>query len=444
MLLFVWFFETVFFTVFYSKYQKESASKVAKIIINSDLKSNTNNNFIENLAYENNLCISVYGDYGEVKDYNTKMLGCNLNNHLVVKHIYEFISGDKKEKTYHLTIKDNNPGFLYALKNQTTDIFIYAPLKENTTVSKLLHSQLIYITLICIFISSAVASFVSRKITDPIRQITKKARNIGKENYDNTFEVTGINEIDELSDTLNIVQNELGKVQTYQRDLLANVTHDLKTPLTMIKAYAEKIKDISYKDKEKLDADVNIIVDETDRLTLLVNDILEMSELQDCQNNLYLEEFDLVQEIKNIIQKYDIVCERENYQISTILPETAFIKADKKKINQVIYNLVNNAINYTGDDKKVKVEIEEKGKKYIIKIIDTGKGIKSKDLKNIWTKYYKDDKHHQRNVVSTGLGLSIVKEILEKHDFEYGVNSKLNVGSEFYFKVNRCKLKETK
>ena len=442
MLLFVWMFETAFFSIFYSKYQKENTSKVAKIIINSDLENNINNGFIENLAYENDLCISVYGEYGEVKEYNIKMLGCNLHSTTVIGHIYDFIGSRVREKTYHLTVKNDNPGFLYALKNNANDIFIYAPLKENTVVIKLLHSQLIYITLICIIISSAVSSFVSRKITEPIRMLTKKAQNIGKENYDNSFEATGINEIDELSDTLNVVQSELGKVQTYQRDLLANVTHDLKTPLTMIKAYAEKIKDISYKDKEKLDNDIEIIVDETDRLTLLVNDILEMSSLQESHNNLFYEEYDLVEEINKIIKKYDIIRETENYNIQTILPESAIIKADRKKINQVIYNLINNAINYTGEDRLVTIAIEEKNKKYTVKVIDTGKGIKPKELKNIWTKYYKDDKHHKRNVVSTGLGLSIVKEILEKHHFEYGVNSKVNKGSEFYFKVQVCKQKE--
>ena len=442
MLLFVWLFEIAFFSIFYSNYQKDSALKVANIILNSDLFNQNNNDLIENLAYENNLCISVYKDFGDIKEYNTKMPGCNLNNQNVINKVYNFIRNDVREKTYHLNVQNDNPAFLYALKNNSTDIFIYAPLKENNVVSKIMHGQLIYITIICIIISCAVACFISRKITEPIREITKKARNIGKENYDNFFEKSGINEIDELSYTLNEVQNELGKVKNYQRDLLANVTHDLKTPLTMIKAYAEKVRDISYQNKEKLDSDIAIIVDETDRLTLLVNDILEISSLQESQNNLFLEEYDLVKEIENILKKYDIIEEKEEYHIISELPKKALIKADKKKINQVIYNLINNAINYTGDDKKVTIKIEEQGHNYVIKIIDTGKGIKSKEIKNIWTKYYKNDKHHKRNVISTGLGLSIVKEILEKHGFEYGVNSKVNKGSEFYFIVHSCKKKE--
>ena len=117
------------------------------------------------------------------------------------------------------------------------------------------------------------------------------------------------------------------------------------------------------------------------------------------------------------------------------MPESIKIKADKKKINQVIYNLINNAINYTGKDKTVTVRVTKHKKYYLVEIIDTGKGIKESEIPYIWNKYYKNDKNHQRNVVSTGLGLSIVKEILELHGYEYGVKSVLKKGSTFYFKI---------
>lgn len=441
MLLLVWLIETTFFKIYYSKYQIDNASKVADVIINTNLDDEKNTEFIENLAYENNLCISVYGAYGDVKNYNTKMVGCNIHHPKVMSQIYNFFEKNFKKITFKLTLANNNKGFLYGIRNENTDIFIYAALNDNDVVNKLLHSQLIYVTFLCIIVSSAVSIFLSRKLTEPIRKITKKAENICKENYDNSYEETGILEIDELNETLDTVQKELGKVKTYQQDLLANVTHDLKTPLTMIKAYAEKIKDISYRDKDKLDKDIDVIIDEADRLTILVNDILEMSSLNSTENNLFLEEYDLVSEINSIINKYDIIKERESYNFIVNLPEKAIIKADKKKINRVIYNLINNAINYTGDDRVVKVELIEENKKYVVKIIDTGKGIKPKEIKNIWTKYYKNDKNHKRNVISTGIGLSIVKEILEKHGYEYGVNSKVGKGSEFYFKVNISKQK---
>ena len=217
---------------------------------------------------------------------------------------------------------------------------------------------------------------------------------------------------------------------------MANVSHDLKTPLTMIKAYAEMIKDISYKDKAKMNEHLDIIIDETDRLTLLVNDILDLSKLQSGENqNLKIEEFDLVKEINSILKKYEIIKETEQYNFEVEMPEAAIVKADRNKLNQVIYNLINNAINYTGEDKKVTIKVVKEKKNYKVEIIDTGKGIKKSELPHIWDKYYKNSKKHQRNVVSTGLGLAIVKQILEQHEFNYGVNSVLNKGTTFYFIV---------
>ena len=119
------------------------------------------------------------------------------------------------------------------------------------------------------------------------------------------------------------------------------------------------------------------------------------------------------------------------------MPNEIIVKADKKKLEQVIYNLINNAINYTGDDKKVRLNITEDKKEYLVEVIDTGKGIDNSEIDQIWNKYYKKDKNHRRNVVGTGLGLSIVKEILEKHKMVYGVKSVKNRGTTFYFKISK-------
>jgi signal transduction histidine kinase len=121
------------------------------------------------------------------------------------------------------------------------------------------------------------------------------------------------------------------------------------------------------------------------------------------------------------------------------LPEKAMVLADKNKINQVIYNLINNAINYTGEDKKVVIKVIDREKSYLVEILDTGKGIKTSDLPYIWDKYYKNEKNHKRNVVGTGIGLSIVRNILEQHKFKYGVRSKKGKGATFYFEIVKSK-----
>ena len=302
----------------------------------------------------------------------------------------------------------------------------------------MLEGQMVYIIIICIILSSAVSIYISNLITKPIRSITKKAKNIGKENYNNKFTETGLIEIDELNETLDGVQKELGKVGEYQKDLLANVTHDLKTPLTMIRAYAEKIRDLSYKDKNKLDNDVNVIIDESERLTTLVNDVLDMSRAS-SDLPLKMEEYDLALNIKEIMHRFDIVKEKEGYNIKLSLPDKALVYADKNRIEQVIYNLIGNALNYTGNDKTIYVKLTPVNKHFLLEITDTGKGIKEDEIDKIWTKYYKNDKNHKRNVVSSGVGLSIVKSILEKHNFKYGVKSKVNEGTTFYFEIPTSK-----
>ncbi len=164
--------------------------------------------------------------------------------------------------------------------------------------------------------------------------------------------------------------------------------------------------------------------------------------MQADADTLKMEEFDLTKEIHGIIKKYEIMKELENYNFVVEMPKEAIVYADKNKLNQVIYNLINNAINYTGKDKLVTIRIIEEKSKYLVEIVDTGKGIKPEEIKLIWNKYYKNEKNHKRNVVGTGIGLSIVKTILEHHHFEYGVRSKKNVGTTFYFKINKNKKKK--
>lgn len=432
-LIIFWIFQIVFLNVSYERYQVKTIESLAKKI------SKGNEYNLENLAYENEICIEqVVGN--EAIIYNAKLVGCGLgrDNTLLNKKINNFINSDETSKSLRVLDEDYDVTAIVSLvkiNNQT--VVLYSALEDISGASVILKSQLIYIVIIVIILSIAISYFISRKITDPISDISSKAKLLGEGKYDVTFKKNGIAEIDELAETLNNAGKELSKIDELRRDLMANVSHDLKTPLTMIKAYSEMIKDISYKDKAKLDEHVNIIISETDRLNNLVNDILELSKLQNDPTTLNLEKYDLVDEIKNIISKYSIIKETEKYNFATEMPTKALVQADKKKINQVIYNLLNNAINYTGKDRKITIKITEKKKTYLLEIIDTGKGIKKEDIPYIWDRYYKNDKNHKRNVIGTGIGLSIVKETLEKHDFIYGVKSTKNVGSNFYFEIKK-------
>ncbi len=434
-ILFIWFYMSFVFNFLYKNYQIKRLNEIVNVY-----KESNEDTYIlsEKLAYDNEVCIRVIDDNYVTFNYNTMQNGCILkeNNRALNKIINNFSTGNEISNyypIYNYATKTN--GILYAIKTNQKNVFIYSNLESASGFVRMFKGQLIYFVLLMIICSILISMFIARKTTKPIKEITAKAKNIGLGKYDNKFPKNGVLEIEELSKTLEEVQNELKKSDKVKRDLMANVSHDLKTPLTMIKAYAEMIKDISYKDPKKMQEHLDIIGEEVDRLTNLVNDILEMSKVESNEYLYNYENYDLVKEIKKIIKRYEVMEYLENYNFILEMPKKVMVNADKEKINQVIYNLLNNAINYTGKDKIVKIKITKEEKDYLVEIIDTGKGIKKEELPYIWDKYYKNEKNHQRNIVSTGLGLSIVKEILSKHNFEYGVNTKINKGSTFYFKI---------
>ncbi len=434
-LLFLWFFQIMFLNVFYEKYQTNKMNKLAlKIIKYNDEELSTK---LETIAYENSICMEYVDSYNFRYMYNTKMVGCGLNksNKDIREYITEFYKSNKKISAIRLVDENSElKALLYQIKVKDSYVFMYSTLEDVNTTSIVLKNQLIYITAVMILISGIVSYFISKRITDPIVDITKKASLMGT-GKDVVFDKTEVKELDDLIATLNNAEKEVKKTDEYRRDLMANVSHDLKTPLTMIKAYAEMVRDFDY-DKDKMQENLNIIIDETDRLTVLVNNILEVSKLQANKNELNIEKYDLTNEIIKIIKKYDYLKEKENYNFVSNLEDNVIIKADKDKLNQVLYNLINNAINYTGKDKTIYINLIDEKKKYKIEIIDTGKGIDKEDIPYIWNKYYKSAKNYKRSVVGTGLGLSIVKEILTLHNFKYGVDSN-NKGTKFYFYIKK-------
>jgi len=439
-ILFLWMFQIIFLQISYEHYQVKNMNAIVKTIEESNL--NDLDEVLLTLAYQNSVCIEYESNLGNTVTYNTMMVGCGLDKNISsIKQLKNTLKskGTKKEGVRLVNPLNKTKAYLYGININYGYVFVYSTLEDIDSASLILKSQLIYIMFFVLVFACFIAYFLSKRITKPITNITKKAREMGKGNYDIVFHENGTLEIDELSRTLNNTCKDMKKLDELRNDLLANVSHDLKTPLTMIKAYAEMVRDISYKDKEKREKDLNVIIDEADRLNVLVNDLLDLSKLQANSEGLNLEKYDLVLEIENVLRRYDIIKKTEHYHFVFDLPEKAMVLADKNKINQVIYNLINNAINYTGEDKKVVIKVIDREKSYLVEILDTGKGIKTSDLPYIWDKYYKNEKNHKRNVVGTGIGLSIVRNILEQHKFKYGVRSKKGKGATFYFEIVKSK-----
>ena len=293
--------------------------------------------------------------------------------------------------------------------------------------------QILYISLIVVVLAIVVALLLSRTISKPIIAINNSAKLMADGNLDVEFKGKGYLEITELNNTLNHTIEELKKSETLHKELIANVSHDLRTPLTLISGYAEMMKDLP---DEKTEENIQVIIDETKRLSLLVNDLLNLSRIQSRTEELNLEEFDITELLINIVDRQNKFFENTNVKINLILSSTNIIvNADIKKIEQVIYNFISNAINYSGKNKEVDVFLDVVNDNVIIKVKDYGIGIKSEHLEFIWQRYYRVDKGLQRSSQGTGLGLSIIKEILEYHGFKYGVESVENVGSTFYFEI---------
>lgn len=430
--------QILFLNYFYEIYKTNQLNDVV-----SNLKSTDNLNIykLEDIAYEYGICISVYKD-GQLNTIsNMYNQGCLIGDSKTgTEYVKSFVESGKTESTTIFNNKRfNNKTLVKALKyNDNVYIFLNSSIQPLDASIKLLKSQFLYISIIIFSISLIIGYFISRLISKPIVDISTEAKKLANGDFNVKFSTDSkIEEIGELASTLELAKNELSKTDELRRDLLANVGHDLKTPLTMIKAYAEMIKDFENMSIQKRNENLNIIIEETDRLNVLVSDILDLSKLQANTYELKIEEFDLDKLIRNVLKKYYILIDSEGYEFIYENEEPIMVKGDIKRIEQVIYNLINNAINYTGDDKKIYIELVNNKKKVIVKIRDTGKGIKKEDIKYIWNKYYHNEKKHKRNAFGTGLGLSIVKTILDSHNYKYGVDSKVNKGTTFYFEINK-------
>ncbi len=288
---------------------------------------------------------------------------------------------------------------------------------------------------VAVFVIAFLISLAfSRKLTSGLKTMSDTAVCLAKGNYDIEFTNADYNEMAQLSDTLNYVRDEVKKSEDFQREILANVSHDLKTPLTMIKAYASMIKEISGDNPEKREKHLQVIIDEADRLTGLVNDVLSVSKLQSNMDELKLQVFNLTELVYGIINKFGYLQETQGYSFMLDIDSSLYTRADKEKIRQVIYNLLGNAANYTGADKTVYISLKSSmdGKRVRLSVKDTGKGISKDKIDEIWNRFYRVKENHNRPVKGTGLGLNIVKVILENHSFDFGVESEENKGSLFW------------
>lgn len=424
----------------------EDTKHIVSLINDPDISANQLQSEFTRICYENNYSIELYdlisqydqtvaprGSKNLLADagFNRQKLLLEMSMTAPGEYVKKRVQSEFDNEFYLVASHQSNGQYSYIILVASA----LAPVSEAVDSTK---TQLVYISIALIVLATAAAFVLARSLTKPIVQISKAAQEIAKGNLDVQVSVKSKDELGQLSNDFNRMAKEIARSSTLQRELVANVSHDIRTPLTMIKGYAETIKDLTGDIKEKREQQLDVIIAESNRLNVLVNDILDLSKLQAGQQKLTYQEFDLAQKLRDVMKRYDLLTMNEGFQFTLDVPEhPVLVYADEVKMEQVIYNIINNATNHTGADKRVTVTLKDGKEHAVVEIADTGAGIKPEDIPLIWDRYYKPYKKNDRKGMGTGLGLSIVKAILVAHQFDYGVNSVVGQGSTFWFEVKK-------
>lgn len=319
----------------------------------------------------------------------------------------------------------------YKYSTDIGDIIIYRSGQDSSDYLKIVYATLLVVFFISIIFSIPLIIYLGKKFTNPILKLQKASYELSNENFNVDLTVETSDEIQDLAHSLKAMAAQLERKYTLQREFIANISHDFKTPLSIIRNYSEAnhdgLLDLSTSQKYSYD-----IIQEVDRLNTLVSDLMQLSKLQGNSVNLEKTFFNLNEFLLNIVNKYSTLCSDRNIEISLLSTEhrpidDIDILADFNYLHRVMYNFIDNALKFSENNNRIEIMVSTSDS-IKISIKDYGSGIETSMKEDIWNRYYK---HAQSGGV--GLGLAICAEILNKHGFEYGVISREGYGSEFYF-----------
>lgn len=462
LLVLLWLFQIVFLEDFYRMEKtdmiKATSASIARNIDHEELET-----LIRVLAEENNLCALVTDEdmnilYSADAAFNSVLPRLNSRD---LRRMAEQADNDKNNGFYIFPMmgfknksfddkqfagrvpppeRSDGKSLVSVQKVAAADgsvryVLLNTFITPVTSTVQTIRKELFAITGILVLLSFILSSLLSRRISQPIVNTTKAARELSKGEYTPIDSKIYYKEIVELDAQLMQTAKDLRRVEEMQRELIANISHDLRTPLTLIEGYVEVMRDLP---GENTPENLQVILDETKRLTTLVNAVLDYSKNKQGGTEMKPERFNLTAEIRDILTRYGKLTEQDGYQIVFQPERDVFVRADRVMIGQVIYNLTNNALTYTGDDKTVEIVQSAEDGQVKLEIKDSGEGIEPEELPFIWTRYYRGKKPHKRPTVGTGLGLNIVQGILEKHGLKYGVESQPEQGSDFWFVLPEC------
>ena len=446
----LWIFQTVFLESLYKSVRFSETEKCAEELIKTSSAEFSSR--ADALSDKYDVCISVYEisqNRGVQIAQSHSGSACFIHNvasDSLLDELYKRASdgGEYTEKLPRSPIgdpanqTDDGESIIYVRlapegEDDTQYMFLINtevyPLSSTVSTLKL---QLVYVSAALVAVAAVLSVIMANMVSRPAVKMSREASKLAMGNYDVSFDGGVYLEMKQLAGTLNHASQELSGLDRMQKELIANVSHDLRTPLTLISGYSEVMRDIP---GEMTGENMQIIIDETARLSSLVNDMLDISRLMAGDSRLNVTRFSLTDTVRETLERYARLREREGYVIDFEYDREVFVEADKVRLLQVIYNLVNNAINYTGEDRRVQIRQSVDGSYVRLEVTDSGEGIPKEELPMIWERYYKSSSHHKRAPLGSGLGLSIVKNILALHKAKFGVKSRVGHGSTFWFEL---------
>lgn len=440
----MWTFQVLFLGQFYEVMKVSSVARATGRLAETYQTEAFADN-ITDTAMRNDMCIEVLNADGTEMGYQCVFSGnCLLHNgsndlYFFFMDLQQSENGEICRKLYNETMQINMLVYGCPVYGESGSLDGY--ILTNTRLVPVQATRQIFqqltlvITILLVIAGVILSAYAAENLGTPINRLKVSAQRLAQGDYTAQFSGGGCAEVDDLAETLSYASHELSRTDEMQRDLIANVSHDMRTPLTMMKAYAEMIRDLSGNNPVKREQHLNIIIEETDRLSLLVNDMLDLSKLESGTQKLEMESIDISEKLCEIARRYEGISEKMGYHLEFTGDKPFRVCCDSGKIERVICNLLNNAINYTSkEDRRVFLRQINRPECVRIEITDKGDGIEEDKIKLIFDKYYRSE-NHKREVVGTGLGLSIVKAILKMHGCNYGVNSKLGEGSTFWFEM---------
>lgn len=360
-----------------------------------------------------------------------------------------------------LTFSDGKFGssFVGLLGKLDNDYFICirTPLESIKESIKISNSFLIFVGLFCIIISSIATLIISKNFTKPIKELNLIAEKMSNLDFSQKYDIKSEDEIGMLGQSINKLSNNLektiqdlkeanldlekdieqkSKLNEMKSQFISDVSHELKTPIALIQGYAEGLADGIVTSEEDQKYYCDVILDEANRMSTLTHDLLDLSKLEYGSNELNIENFDIIELIKNTIKKMEVIFEENNINVSFDSNNAIIVKGDVFRIEQVFNNYINNAIKHVDENKKIEISVEESENIVKISVYNSGEKISDENMQRIWTRFYKIDSSRNREAGGTGLGLSLVKAIMTKHGNRFGAQNVEN-GVIFYFELNK-------